>query len=133
MEEIRSVRRNQMRAALKYQQPAKAEKQDGAAPGTVSSKQAAPSAAASLDLKQLMGRINQTEARAQKARQVLQTNEATLAEVKDSLDRMEELAKEAESQPENKALQEELSKLRQELMRILGGGTMGANLFTAAR
>lgn len=133
MEEIRSVRRNQIRAALKYQQPAKAEKQDGAAPGTVSSKQGAPSAAASLDLKQLMGRINQTEARAKKARQVLQTNEATLAEVKDSLERMEELAKEAESQPENKALQEELSKLRQELMRILGGGTMGANLFTAER
>ncbi len=127
MEEIRSVRRNQARAAVKYQQPVKTEKQDSAA-GT---KQAAPRAAASLDLKQLMGRISQAETRVQKARQALQTREATLQEVKDSLGRMEELAKEAEADPENKELKEELSNLRRELMRMLGGSAGAANLLTA--
>lgn len=129
MEEIRSIRREQVRAAARYQQTAKAEKNDSSTPV----KQAAPRAAATVDLKQLLGRISQAEARAQAARQALQTNEATLAEVRDGLEQMGDLAQEAagEEQPDREALQEELSQLRHELMRILGGGAGAANLFSA--
>lgn len=129
MEEIRSIRRNQVRAAMKYQQqPVKAEKQEGAA----AAKQAAPRDAASLDIRQLMSRISQAEGRVQQARQALKTNEAAIAEVQDSLDQMEELARKAageEGQPDLEALEQELSKLRDELTRILGGGALGASLF----
>lgn len=127
MEEIRSVGREQVRAAARYQQTAKAEKQDGGVPV----KGAASREAASAELKLLMGRVSQAEAKIQAARQSLQTNEAALAEAKDGVDQMESLAREAagEGQPNREALQEELSRLRQELMRILGGAA-GASLFS---
>lgn len=123
------VRGEQVMAAARYQQTAKAEKNEGSAPA----KRAATQAADTVDLKQLMGRISQAEAKMQAARQSMQAGEATLAEVQDGLDQMEGLAREAaeEGQPDREALQEELSQLRQELMRILGGGAVGASLFSA--
>lgn len=129
MEEIRSIRREQIRAATGQKQAARAEKPEAGAPV----KQAAPRAAASLDLKQLMGRISRAEAGVQAARQALRSGEAVLAEVRDSLDRMEDLAGEAAKAdgPDREALQEELSQLKQEFMRILGGQGAGAGLLSA--
>lgn len=129
MEDISGVRREQVMATARYQQTSKTEKNEGSA----SAKRAAAQAADTVDVKQLMGRISQAEAKMQAARQAMQTGEATLAEVQDGLDQMEGLAREAaeEGQPDREALQEELSQLRQELMRILGGGAVGASLFSA--
>lgn len=129
MGEISGVRGEQIMAAARYQQTAKAEKSEGSAPA----KRAAAQAADTVDLGQLMGRISQAEAKMQAARQSVQAGEATLAEVQDGLDQMEGLAREAaeEGQPDRAALQEELSQLRQELTRILGGGAVGASLFSA--
>ena len=133
MEEIRSIRRNQIRAAERYQPAAKAEKQEGGAP--VRQTASPTRAAAVIDMKQLMGRLSQAEAKVQAARQALQTNEAALTEVKDGLDQMEDLAQKAagEEQPDREAMQEELSRLRQELMRILGGAPAGASLLSTER
>ena len=129
MEEIRSIRREQIRAATGQKQAARTEKQDSSAPV----KQAAPRAAATLDLKQLMGRISRAEAGVQAARQALRSGEAVLAEVRDGLDRMEDLANKAAKAdgPDREALQEELSRLKQEFMRILGGEGAGASLLSA--
>lgn len=127
MEEIRGIRWEQISAAAGRKQAAKTEKQAGGTPV----KQAVPREAASLELKQLMGRINRAEAGVQTARQALQSGEAILAEVRDGLDRMEDLANRAAEtgQPDREALQEELTQLKQEFARILGGE--GTGLFSA--
>lgn len=124
MEGVNSVSREQIRDIARYQQ--KAEKQEGG----VQAKQAAAGEAASIDLKQPVG---QAEAKMLAARQTLRANEAVLREVKDGVDRMESLAREAaaEGAPDREVLGEELSKLRQELMRLLGG-TAGLPLSDSA-
>lgn len=129
MEEIRSIRREQVRAATGYRQAVRAEKQEGGA----EVKQAAPRAGAAVDLKQLMGRVSRAEVKVQAARQSLQAGEAALTEVRDGLDQMEDLAQKAseEEQPDGEAMQKELSKLRQELMRILGGSAGTTGLLSA--
>ena len=86
MEGVNSVSREQIRDIARYQQ--KAEKQEGG----VQAKQAAAGEAASIDLKQPVG---QAEAKMLAARQTLRANEAVLSEVKDGVDRMESLAREA--------------------------------------
>lgn len=128
MEEIRSIRRNQVRAAERYQSVQKTEKQTESTPV----KQAVPREAASVTLNQLMNHITQAESQVQEARQSLQTNEAALAEVEDGLDQMDNLAQEAagEDAPDRAALQGEWEQLREELVRILGGGAMAAGMFS---
>lgn len=119
MEGIRNIGAQQPGAAAGYRQAEKAGKQEGGA----SVKGMPFREAASVDLRQLLGRVGEAEARIQAARQSLQANEAALAEAKDGVEQMGSLAEESagEGQPDRAALQEELSKLRQELMRILGG------------
>lgn len=119
MEGIRNTGTEQLGAAAGYRQAAKAGKQEGGAPV----KGMPFREAASVDLRQLLGRAGEAEARIQAARQSLKANEAALEETKDGLEHMESLAKESagEGRPDRVALQEEMSRLRQELMRILGG------------
>lgn len=133
MAEIRSIYGNQTRAAERYQPETRVEKQEGSAPAQ---RTAPPAGAAAVkDIAQLMGRFSQAEAKAQAVRQALLTNEAALTEVKDGLDQMRDLARKAagEEQPDREAMQEELSRLRQELLRILGGAPAGASPLSAER
>lgn len=133
MNEIRGIQGNRLRAAERYQSAAKIETQEESTP--VKGTDLPARAAAVMDIKQLAGRFSQTEAKWQTARQALVVNEAALTEVRDGLDRMKDLAQAAagEEQPDREALQDELSRLRQELMRILGGAPDGASLLSAER
>ena len=126
MEGIRDVGMEQVRNTAGYRQAVKAGPQVETAP----IERAVPQAAASVD--RHTGRANQAEAKMQGARQALQAGEAALREVLDGVKQMEDLAGKAavEESPDREALGEELSKLKQELMRIMGGGALGNGLLS---
>lgn len=114
MDGIRGVGAQQVMAAAGYRQAAKIEAPElGGTTGA-----SAPREAAFADLKL---RADGAGTRLRAA--LLQSGEAALAEVKDGLERMESLAREAAEAdaPDREALQEELTQLQRELMRILGG------------
>lgn len=115
MDGIRSVGAEQVRAAG-CRQAAKIEVQESGAPA----KETVPQEAASADLKK---RADGAGAKMQAVRQLVKSGEAALAEAKDVIERMEGLARDSMegAEPDREALQEELSRLRQELTRILGG------------
>lgn len=117
-----SVRRNRNLTAPRYQGAGKAEKQTGA-PQT---RQTAGRAAATVSetLRELMGRVSQTERHLREGRRTLQSGEAALAEVQDGLGGMEELARRAagEGAVDRGALQSELELLREEIERVAQNG-----------
>ena len=85
-----TIRRNRGFAVPSYQGTGKAEK----ASGSSQSGKAAGKAGFTISetLQELMGRVSQLESRSRESRRTLQTGEAVLAEVRDSLDRIGELA-----------------------------------------
>lgn len=119
------IRRNRTFIPPQYQGAAKAEK-------TASASQARPAAKAgaatvSETLRQLMGRTGQAEGQVREGRRTLQMGEGVLAGVRDSLERLAELAEQAaqggEADPE--ALQAELESLRSDIDRMLRGAVSG--------
>ena len=128
-----SIRRNREIAAPRYQKMAKTEKQTSTS-SVQTAKLAMPdkreATTVSETLRQLMSRVNQEERHTRDSRQTLQTGEAALAEVKDNLERMEELARQAAELPEadRSALQAELERLQGEISRIAQAGVK-AGLF----
>ncbi|MCI9308133.1 MAG: hypothetical protein HFF27_01315, partial [Oscillospiraceae bacterium] len=123
-----SVRRNKNISVPRYQGTAKAEKQTAAA-----KTQPAPgrtAATVSETLRQLMARVDQAQRHVREGRRALQSGEASLAEVGDSLERMEELAKRSSGDEvvDRAALQDELERLRGEIDRVAQAGVK-AGLF----
>lgn len=118
------IRRNRTFIPPQYQGAVKAEK-------TASASQARPAAkagaAAVLETAQLMDRTGQTEVLVREGRRTLQMGEGVLAGVRDSLERLAELAEQAaqggEADPE--ALQAELESLRSDIDRMLRGAVSG--------
>ena len=123
-----SIRRNKNISVPRYQGTAKAEKQSGAAKA-----QQVPGRAAdtvSETLRRLMTQVSQVDRHVREGRRTLQTGEAALAEVGDSLERMEELAQRSagEGTQNRAALQDELERLRGEIDRVARQG-VEAGLF----
>jgi len=113
-----------MASVPRYQGTGKAEKQAGAGrtqPAVIAGKAAAT---VSETLLQLMDRVTQAGRQAREGRRTLQSGEAVLAEVEDSLGRMEELARQAaeDGGADRTALQAELERLRGEIERIARNG-----------
>jgi len=91
-----------------------------------------PAPAASGALQNLISRLRQTVSRSREGRQVFQTGESALAEAKDHLTRMAELAqKAADGTPQDRAaIQKELSLLSKEIDRLLKDASFqGTSLF----
>lgn len=123
-----SVRRNKNISVPRYQGAAKAGKQAAAA-----KTQPAPgrtAATVSETLRQLMARVDQAQRHVREGRRALQSGEASLAEVGDSLERMEQLAKRSSGDEvvDRAALQDELERLRGEIDRVAQAGVK-AGLF----
>ena len=78
-------------------------------------------------LQELMSRVSRVEGRSRESRRALQTGEAALDEVQDSLDRMADLArKSAEGGGTDRAaLQKELEQLRESIERVISQATTG--------
>lgn len=78
-------------------------------------------------LRQLMTGTSQAEVQTRESRRTLQMGEAVLDEVKDSLDRLAELARQSAEgeEPDRAALQKELEHLREGIERILGSAVSG--------
>ena len=111
-------------------QPQKSEKTEKQAASSQSQKVArSPGVTVSETMQKLMTTGSRSAAHVREGRRMLQTGEAVLAEVQDSLDRMKDLAEEAgeNGTADRAALQEQLEQLKEELRRIVssavGGGT----------
>lgn len=78
-------------------------------------------------LKQMMAGASQTEVQTRESRRTLQMGEAVLDEIKDSLDRLAELARQAAEgeEPDRAALQKELEHLRAGIERMIGSAVSG--------
>ena len=87
-----TIRRNRGFAVPQYQGTGKAEKQAGT---SASQKVNRATVTLSGTLQQLMSRFSQAEGQVRESRRTLQTGEAVLAEVRDSLNRIGALAQEA--------------------------------------
>ena len=125
-----AIRRDRDFAVSRYSGPVKAEKKDGVAQSRELEKPAGSTA--SETLRQLASKASQAEGRARESRRTLQTGEGALAEVRDKLDRIGELARRAASGSgeDRAALQKELNLLREEIDRIAGSATVdGKQLF----
>lgn len=118
-----TIRRNREVAAVQMQKVEKAEKQT--AGGEVRKTAKAPGVTVSETLQRLMTRDSRVESHARESRRAMQMGEAVLAEVKDSLGRMEELAKKAAGGGgiDRGALQEELERLKEGIERALTGAS----------
>jgi len=116
-----TVRGDRALAAPTFQAVAKLEKQSGSAPAQKTAEQGTVSI--SDTLRELMARIGQPEGQLRGSRNILQTGQAVLDEVKDSLDRIAELAQKAAEgeEPDREALQAELEKLVENIDRMLNG------------
>ncbi len=123
-----SVRRNRGFAVPQYQRTEKTEKQTGS--NQVRRPDSRAAATVSETLRQLMTRVSQAERYVREGRRTLQTGEAALAEVQDSLEQMEGLAREAagDGPVDRSALQQSLELLRGEIERIAQNG-IDAGLF----
>ena len=124
MSELR-IRRNRMFAAPRYQSTAKAEKAAAAPAGQKTAGTAG--CTVSETMQQLMSRVSQAENHSRESRRTLQTGQAVLAEVRDSLDRLGALARESagDGSPDRTALQAQLEQLRGEIDRILDSALSG--------
>ena len=78
-------------------------------------------------LQQLMNKASQVESRSRESRRTLQTGEAALDEVQDSLARMEELARQSATgkSVDRAALQAELEQLRESISRVIDSASAG--------
>ena len=78
-------------------------------------------------LQELMTRIGQAEGELRGSRNILQTGQAILDEVQESLDRIAELTQEAVEgeEPDREAIQEEINKLADKIDRMLSGASAG--------
>lgn len=78
-------------------------------------------------LQQLMNKASQVESRSRESRRTLQTGEAALDEVQDSLARMEELARQSATgkSVDRTALQAELEQLRESISRVIDSASAG--------
>ena len=126
-----SIRRNRGLNVPRFEKAEKSEKtekQSGPAPASRPAGRAA--ATVSQTLRQLMNWVDQAGRQAREGRRALQSGEAALAEVKDNLGRMEELARlsAGEGVVDRAALQKELELLRDEVERIAQDG-VEAGLF----
>ena len=124
-----SVRRDRELAVRRFQGTSKTEKQAAAGqakPAAVGGK----AATVSETLERLMGRVTQAGRQAREGRRTLQSGEAALAEIGDSLGRMEELARQAavDGKADRAALQAELEQLRDKIGQIAQNGVQ-AGLF----
>ena len=119
-----AIRRNRPAPVLQYQGTGKAEKTSG----TAQSRTVVQTAAFTISdtLRLLMDRMRQSSG-LEGTRRSLQTGEAVLAEVQDSLDRMSELARESagDGSPDRAALQKELEQLRDNISRMLNNAAVG--------
>lgn len=121
-----SVRRARIDTVNRYQAAGKTEKSSG----TNKTEQAAAARTSqgkdvvSGTLEKLMGRLDRVGQQVREGRQTLRSGEAALAEVEDTLGRMEELAHQAAASGpvDRAALQGELERLRAEVDRIVQGG-----------
>lgn len=119
-----TIRRNRGPSVTRYQSGGRAEKTSGSAPGQKTAR--STGLTVSETLRQLMTRMSQAEVRTRESRRTLQTGEGVLAEVQDSLSRMEELARQAGGEtPDRAALQAELEALRGEIDRMIGSAAAG--------
>ena len=128
-----SIRRNRELAAPRYQGTDRAGKKAGVSQGRPAAGANQAAATVSETLRQLMGRVTQAGRQLREGRRTLQSGEAALAEVKDNLERMEELARQAaqDGAADRAALQTELERLRGEIDRIAQNGVK-AGLFQDA-
>ena len=120
-----AIRRNRNISVSRYQGTGKTEK---AADSTQSRKVAGTAGfTISETLQELMSRVSRVEGRSRESRRALQTGEAALDEVQDSLDRMADLArKSAEGgETDRAALQKELEQLRESIERVISRATAG--------
>ena len=88
-----TIRRNRGFAPVQYQPAGKGEKTSGSSRSQ--SVRGTAGFTVSETLRQLMSRVSQAEAHTRESRRTLQLGEGVLAEVQDSLARMEELARQA--------------------------------------
>ena len=107
----------------RYQPADRTEKTSGTSRGLVETK----GFTVSETLRKLMTRVGQAENQTRESHRVLQTGEVALAEVRENLDRMAELARESagEGTPDRAALQEELERLGKEIGRMLSSASAG--------
>ena len=112
-------------AAPQYQTVSRTEKPAG----SVRSQKLAGTAGFTISgtLQQLMNKASQAESRSRESRRTLQTGEAALDEVQDSLERMEELARRSTSgkATDRAALQEELERLKESVVRVINSASAG--------
>ena len=119
------IRRNRGFSTAQPQRTEKAEKQSA---GSQTQKVArSPGVTVSETLQKLMTTGSRSAASVRESRRMLQTGEAVLAEVEDSLSRMKELAKEAgeNGTADRAALQEQLEQLKEDLGRIISSAVGG--------
>lgn len=119
-----AIRRERNFAVPRYQGTGKTEKTADAAR---SQKAVQTIVTISETLRQLMERISQGKDASRESRRTLQAGEAVLDEVRDSLDRIAELARESAEgkEPDRDALQAELEKLREGIARMLSEAVVG--------
>ena len=119
------IRRNRTFIPPQYQGAAKTEK--ASSTGQTRPVDKAGAATLSETLQQLMGQSGQSEGRVRESRRALQAGEGILAGVRDSLERLAELAEKAAQggEADREALQAELESLRSDVNRMLRGAAAG--------
>lgn len=124
-----AIRRNRGFAVSQYQKTDRTEK---AADSGASQKVTRATVTVSQTLQQLMTKFSQAESHIRESRRTLQTGEGVLAEVRDRLDRIGELAQKSaeDGSLDRTALQEEFEGLREEIDRMINGALSdGVRLF----
>jgi hypothetical protein len=119
------IRRNRTFVPPQYQGAAKTEK--ASSTGQTRPVDKAGAATLSETLQQLMGQSGPADGRVREGRRALQAGEGILASVRDSLERLAELAEKAAQgdEEDREALQAELESLRSDVSRMLQGATAG--------
>lgn len=118
-----TIRRDNMTFTPPTFQVAKTEKPSN----TASAQRTGKTVSISDTLQDLMTRIGQAEGQIRGSRNILQTGQAVLDEVQESLDRIAELTQEAAEgeEPDREAIQEEINKLAEKIDRMLSGASAG--------
>jgi len=119
------IRRDRTFAAPRYQGTAKAEKAASAGQSQAVGSKTGPAVAAALEEMTTKGSQMATDIR--ESRRTLQVGQGVLAEVKDSLSRLAELAQKAAEggEVDREALQSEMEQLREEIGRMIGSASVG--------
>ena len=120
-----TIRRNRDFSSVRPQAAVKAERTSAAGQIDHVGKSTGP--AASDSLQQLMTKLGQAESHSRDSRRTLQTGEAVLDEVQDSLERIARLAQKSSGSGtlDRAALQSELEQLREGIDRMLRGALSG--------